>query len=165
MKKKNPEIWRRVTIYKYSVEMREKSLSQQPSVSMDPPIPNQNPNSVSTVPAFNQSHADLIISSLLSFPDSSPISIGCTFDRVLDKALDSASGDVSDQDRLVDRTLELASLLLDSTKRCFRKRASVHNSNSWFLPPELTIKVTNREISEIWKLVFVLTLVNLEAMC
>ncbi|VVB01986.1 unnamed protein product [Arabis nemorensis] len=104
----------------------------------DSPIPNANPNSVTS---FNHSHADSIISSLLSFPDSSPISIGSSFDRLLDKALASASGDVSDQDRLVDRTLELASLLLDSTKRCFRKRASVHNSNSWFLPPELTIKV------------------------
>ncbi|KFK30881.1 hypothetical protein AALP_AA6G037900 [Arabis alpina] len=109
---------------------------------MDSPIPNENPNSLTTtVPSSNHSHADLIISSLLSFPDSSPISIGSSFDRVLDKSLASASSNISDQDRLVDRTLELASLLLDSTKRCFRKRASVHNSNSWFLPQELTIKV------------------------
>ncbi|CAH2071906.1 unnamed protein product [Thlaspi arvense] len=93
------------------------------------------------VPGLSQSHADSIISSLLSFPESSLISIGSSFDRVLDKALASASGDVSVQDCLVDRTLQLASLLLDSTKRCFRKRASAHNSNSWFLPPELTVKV------------------------
>ncbi|VVB04506.1 unnamed protein product [Arabis nemorensis] len=51
-------------------------------------------------------------------------SIGSSFDRVLDKALASASSDVSDQDRLLDRTLELVWLLRDSTKRCFRKRAS-----------------------------------------
>uniref|UniRef100_A0A1J3K7V7 F-box protein SKIP17 n=1 Tax=Noccaea caerulescens TaxID=107243 RepID=A0A1J3K7V7_NOCCA len=109
---------------------------------MDSPTnPAGNPSSVPTVPGLNQSHADSIISSLLSFPDSSPISISSTFDRVLDDALASASGDVSVQDSLVDRTLELASLLLYSTKRCFRKRASLHNSNSWFLPPELTIKV------------------------
>ncbi|VVB16637.1 unnamed protein product [Arabis nemorensis] len=45
------------------------------------PIPNnENPNSVT----FNHSHAYLIISSLLSFPDSSPISIGSSFDRVLE---------------------------------------------------------------------------------
>ncbi|KAH0851972.1 hypothetical protein HID58_094329, partial [Brassica napus] len=37
--------------------------------------------------------------------------------------------------------IELTSLLLESTKRCFRKRASAHNSNSWLLPPQLTIKV------------------------
>lgn len=109
---------------------------------MDSPTnPAGNPSSVPTVPGLNQSHADLIISSLLSFPDSSSISISSTFDRVLDEALASASGDVSVQDSLVDRTLELAALFLDSTKRCFRKRASLHNSNSWFLPPELTIKV------------------------
>ncbi|XP_010455912.1 PREDICTED: F-box protein SKIP17 isoform X1 [Camelina sativa] len=109
---------------------------------MDSPNPpTQIPNSVRPVPGSNQSYADSIISSLLLFPDSSPTSISSSFDRVLDKALASASVDESVQDRLVDRTLELASLLLDSTKRCFRKRASVHNSNSWFLPPELTIKV------------------------
>ncbi|CAL9233229.1 unnamed protein product [Arabidopsis halleri] len=109
---------------------------------MDSPNPpTQSPNSVRTLPGSNHSHTDSIISSLLSFPDSSTISISCSFDRVLDRALASASADESVQDRLVDRTLELASLLLDSTKRCFRKRASVHNSNSWFLPPELTIKV------------------------
>ncbi|KAL0845725.1 hypothetical protein Bca101_018971 [Brassica carinata] len=86
-------------------------------------------------------HADSIISSLLSFPDSSLISIASSFDRELEKALASASGDASVQERHVDRTIELASLLLESAKRAFRKRASVHNSISWFLPPELTIKV------------------------
>ncbi|KAL1225109.1 F-box protein SKIP17 [Cardamine amara subsp. amara] len=109
--------------------------------SMDSPNPSQSPSSVPSLPSSNQSHVDLIISSLLSFSDSSPISITSSFDRVLDTALASASDDESVQDRLADRTLELASLLLDSTKRCFRKRASVHNSKSWFLPPELTIKV------------------------
>lgn len=91
----------------------------------------QNPNSL---PNF-----DLIVSSLLSSPSlsSSPHS----FDQALDRALASASDNVSDQDHLVDRTVELASLLLDSTKRCFRKRASLHNSNSWAFPRELTIKM------------------------
>ncbi|KAL0712144.1 hypothetical protein Bca4012_019122 [Brassica carinata] len=94
---------------------------------------NQNPNSL---PNF-----DLIISSLLSSSSSSPVSIARSFDQVFDAALASASDDVSDQDRLVDRTVELASLLLDSAKRCFRRRASVHNSNSWAFPRELTIKM------------------------
>lgn len=97
----------------------------------------QNPN---PLPNF-----DLIISSLLSSPSlsssPSPASIARSFDQAFDTALASASDDVSDQDRLVDRTVELASLLLDSTKRCFRKRASLHNSNSWAFPRELTIKV------------------------
>ncbi|KAJ0265043.1 F-box domain-containing protein [Hirschfeldia incana] len=102
----------------------------------------QNTSSVhSTVP--NHSHA--IISSLLSFPNSSPYSITSSFDRELEKALASAaSGDVSAQDSLLDRTLHLATLLLESTKRCFRKRASAHNSISWFLPPDLTIKVFSK---------------------
>ncbi|CAH2071900.1 unnamed protein product [Thlaspi arvense] len=105
----------------------------------------QNPNSL---PISSQSHFDLIISSLLSFSSdsspsllSSPPSIGRSFDRALEKALASNSADVSVQDRLVDRTVELASLLLESTQRCFRKRASVHNSNSWSFPQELTVKM------------------------
>ncbi|KAL0845724.1 hypothetical protein Bca101_018970 [Brassica carinata] len=99
---------------------------------MDPPT---NPASL---------HADSVISSLLSFPASSPFSIACSFDRGLDKALASASDDSSVQDRLLNRTLQLASLLLYSTKRCFRERASAHNSISWVLPPELTVKVFSK---------------------
>jgi len=129
-------------IYKQHSRKRLRRRIQRWVGSMDPPT--QSHNSVRTVPGSNHSHTDLIISSFLSFPDSSPISISNSFDRVLDRALASASADESVQDRLVDRTLELASLLLDSTRRCFRKRASVHNSNSWSLPPELTIKVTTK---------------------
>ncbi|KAL0845723.1 hypothetical protein Bca101_018969 [Brassica carinata] len=100
---------------------------------MDSPTnPAQSPSSV---------HANSIISSLLTFPDSSPISIASSFDREIEKALASASDDASVQECLVDRTLQLASILLESTKRSFRKRATAHNSISWFLPPELTIKV------------------------
>ncbi|CAN6980716.1 unnamed protein product [Brassica oleracea var. botrytis] len=89
-------------------------------------------------------HADSIISSLLSFPDYSPFSIACAFDRGLQKALAPASDDASVQDRLLDRTIQLASVLLESTKRCLRERAAAHNSSSWFLPPELTIKVFSK---------------------
>ncbi|KAF8046369.1 hypothetical protein N665_3773s0001 [Sinapis alba] len=100
---------------------------------MDSPTsPTQNPSSL---------HAGLIISTLLSFPYSSPISIASSFDQELEKALAYASDDASVQACLVDRTLQLASLLLESTRRSFRKRATAHNSSSWFLPPELTIKV------------------------
>ncbi|CDY66287.1 BnaA03g57270D [Brassica napus] len=100
---------------------------------MDSPTsPTQNSSSV---------HADSIISSLLSFPDSSPLSIASSFRRELEQALASASDDASVQERLVDRTLQLVSLLLESTKRSFRKRATAHNSSAWFLPPELTVKV------------------------
>ncbi|RID70811.1 hypothetical protein BRARA_C02793 [Brassica rapa] len=104
---------------------------------MDPPTSPaaQNPSSL---------HSDSIISSLLSFPASTPFSIACSFDRELEKALASASDDASVQDRLLNRTIQLASLLLDSTERCFRKRASAHNSVAWVLPPELTVKVFSK---------------------
>ncbi|CAH8331135.1 unnamed protein product [Eruca vesicaria subsp. sativa] len=103
---------------------------------MDSPTsPAQFPSSV---------HADSIVSSLLSFPDSSPISNAFSFDGELEKALASASDDVFVQDSLLNRTTQLASLLIDSTKRCFLKRASAHNSNSWFLPTELTIKIFSK---------------------
>ncbi|KAF3549059.1 hypothetical protein DY000_02003265 [Brassica cretica] len=104
---------------------------------MDPPTSPaaQNPSSL---------HSDSIISSLLSFPASAPFSIACSFDRELEKALASASDDASVQDRLLNRTIQLASLLLDSTERCFRKRASAHNSVAWVLPPELTVKVFSK---------------------
>ncbi|CAN6980714.1 unnamed protein product [Brassica oleracea var. botrytis] len=104
---------------------------------MDPPTSPaaQNPSSL---------HSDSIISSLLSFHASTPFSIACSFDRELEKALASASDDASVQDRLLNRTIQLASLLLDSTERCFRKRASAHNSVAWVLPPELTVKVFSK---------------------
>ncbi|CAN7009264.1 unnamed protein product [Brassica rapa subsp. trilocularis] len=104
---------------------------------MDPPTSPaaQNPSSL---------HSDSIISSLLSFPASTPFSIACSFDRELEKALASASDDASVQDRLLNRTIQLASLLVDSTERCFRKRASAHNSVAWVLPPELTVKVFSK---------------------
>uniref|UniRef100_A0A1J3JU65 F-box protein n=1 Tax=Noccaea caerulescens TaxID=107243 RepID=A0A1J3JU65_NOCCA len=102
----------------------------------------ENPSSLT--PGFNQSNIDLTISSFLSLSDFSPFSIGCSFDRVLDKVIPSVvgtSGDDFDQDRFLDRTLQLASLLYKSTKRCIRKRATLQNFISWPLLPELTSKV------------------------
>ncbi|KAG7557833.1 F-box-like domain superfamily [Arabidopsis suecica] len=108
----------------------------------------ENPFSLPIAPDFNQSNIDMTISSFLSLSDlplfSSPLSIGCSFDRVLDKVIPSAAGtsrDEFDQDRFLDRTLQLASLLYKSTKRCIRKRATLQNSSSWPLLPELTTKV------------------------
>nr|VDC58255.1 unnamed protein product [Brassica rapa] len=102
----------------------------------------KDPSSLHLAPGFNQSNVDTTISSFLSLSDlplfsSSPLSIACSFDRVLDKVID----DASDHDRFLDRTLQLASLLHSSTKRCIRRRATLHNSTSWPLLPELTTKV------------------------
>ncbi|XP_023636930.1 F-box protein At4g02760 isoform X2 [Capsella rubella] len=106
------------------------------------------PCSLPTAPGFNQSNIDMTISSFLSLSDlplfSSPLSMGCSFDRVLDKVIPSAVGTSHDefkQDRFLDHTLQLASLLYKSTERCIRKRATLQNSISWPLLPELTIKV------------------------
>ncbi|CAN8308620.1 unnamed protein product [Cochlearia groenlandica] len=108
----------------------------------------ENPNSLHIASGFNQSNVDLTISSFLSLSDlplfSSPLSIGCSFDRVLDKVSLSGtetSGDEFDQDGFLDRTLQLALLLCKSTKRCIRKRSTIQNSISWPLLPELTTKV------------------------
>lgn len=111
-----------------------------PSVSSSSENPNPSPLGLSDSPDFNQSEMDSIISSLLTFPDSPSLSIRTSFDRVLDNLL--SSSDDSVQDQLIDRTLERFSLLLESTKRRFQKRATLHNSISWFLPSDLTIKVT-----------------------
>ncbi|KAF8116488.1 hypothetical protein N665_0017s0045 [Sinapis alba] len=96
----------------------------------------ENPSSLHNV--------DMTISSFLSLSElplfSSPLSIACSFDRVLDKVIPS-SIDASDHDRFLDRTLQLASLLYNSTKRSIRKRATLQNSVSWPLLPELTTKV------------------------
>ncbi|ANM66904.1 F-box SKIP17-like protein [Arabidopsis thaliana] len=104
----------------------------------------QRPNSVTIAPDFNQNDFDSTISSFLLLPDSPYNSIGCSFDRVQGQVLDSASkasGDDSVRDRLIDRTGKLAFLLLESTKRFSRMRATHYNYNSWSLPDELTIKV------------------------
>ncbi|CAA0393319.1 unnamed protein product [Arabidopsis thaliana] len=104
----------------------------------------QSPNSVTIAPDFNQNDFDSTISSFLLLPDSPYNSIGCSFDRVLGQVLDSASkasGDDSVRDRLIDRTGKLAFLLLESTKRFSRMRATHYNYNSWSLPDDLTIKV------------------------
>ncbi|XP_020876314.1 F-box protein At4g02733 isoform X3 [Arabidopsis lyrata subsp. lyrata] len=113
-----------------------------PSVSSSSENPNPSPLGLSDSPDFSQSEMDSIISSLLTFPDSPSLSIRSSFDRVLDNLL--SSSDDSVQDQLIDRTLERFSLLLESTKRRFQKRATLHNSISWFLPSDLTIKIFSK---------------------
>lgn len=119
---------------------------KRPRPCHDPSSVVKDPSSLHLPPGFNQSNVDMTISSFLSLSDfplfSSPLSIGCSFDRVLDK-VGTSIDDGSDHDRFLDRTLQLASLLHNSTKRCIRKRATLHNSISWPLLPELTTKVTS----------------------
>ncbi|XP_039052364.1 F-box protein SKIP17-like isoform X1 [Hibiscus syriacus] len=86
---------------------------------------------------FHFSQMDHLLHSFLSFPDSSlPISLDLSFDRLLD-----CSPSDADQALLIDRAHNLGCLLLRAANRSARKRASLHNSVAWVLPPDLTIKV------------------------
>ncbi|KAF8105340.1 hypothetical protein N665_0158s0024 [Sinapis alba] len=101
-----------------------------------------NTNSLSLSPHSSQHHFESTILSFLSFPDTPLFSNSSSFDRVLHDFLSSSSADDdSAHHQLIDRTLHRVSLLLESTKRCFRKRLTLYNSISWFLPQDLTIKV------------------------
>ncbi|KAE8680406.1 transducin family protein [Hibiscus syriacus] len=80
---------------------------------------------------------DHLLLSFLSLADSSPpVSLDLSFDRLLDSTPSDA-----DQALLIDRTHSIGSLLLRTANRSARKRASLHNSIAWALPPDLTIKV------------------------
>ncbi|KAA3471825.1 F-box protein SKIP17-like [Gossypium australe] len=86
-------------------------------------------------PHFSQ--MDHLLHSFLSFPDSyPPISLDLSFDRLLDSSPSDA-----DQSILIDRAHRLGCFLLRAANRSARKRASIHNSVAWVLPPDLTIKV------------------------
>ncbi|MBA0617645.1 hypothetical protein Godav_027072 [Gossypium davidsonii] len=83
------------------------------------------------------SQMDNLLLSFLSLSDSSPpVSLDLSFDRLLESAPSDA-----DQSSLIDRAHNLGSLLLRAANRSARKRASLHNSIAWALPPDLTIKV------------------------
>ncbi|GLT36334.1 hypothetical protein SLA2020_107200 [Shorea laevis] len=77
-----------------------------------------------------------LLHSILSVSDSTSLSVDLSFDRLLE----SCSSDF-DQSLLIDRALNLGSLLLNAANHSARKRASVHNSHAWPLPPDITIMV------------------------
>ncbi|XP_038682422.1 F-box protein SKIP17-like isoform X2 [Tripterygium wilfordii] len=79
---------------------------------------------------------DHLLHAFLSLADSPSHSL----DFCLDRLLDSATCDAN-QSVLIDRAHKLSSVLLDAANRAARKRASTHNSLTWPLPPDLTIKV------------------------
>ncbi|KAL3503059.1 hypothetical protein ACH5RR_037508, partial [Cinchona calisaya] len=82
--------------------------------------------------------------------DSSAFSLDLSFDRLLD----SRASD-SDKSNLIDRALNLGSVLLVAAKRSTRKRASMHNALVWPLASDLTIKgnmglvFTNGDLKEV----------------
>ncbi|KAL3506814.1 hypothetical protein ACH5RR_032196 [Cinchona calisaya] len=78
---------------------------------------------------------DSLLESLLALSDSSAFSLDLSFDRLLDSLASN-----SDKSDLIDRALNLGSVLLEAAKRSARKRASMHNALVWPLAPDLTIK-------------------------
>uniref|UniRef100_A0A2C9VU77 F-box domain-containing protein n=1 Tax=Manihot esculenta TaxID=3983 RepID=A0A2C9VU77_MANES len=85
----------------------------------------------------NMNHqVDNLLQTFLGLTDSPSLSIDLSFERLLDSFPSDA-----DQSLLIDRALKLGSILLEAGKRSARKRSSRHNSLTWALPPDLTIKV------------------------
>ncbi|XP_013624093.1 PREDICTED: F-box protein At4g02760-like [Brassica oleracea var. oleracea] len=72
------------------------------------PFSPSGPSSLPSVPDFNQNHVHLIISSLLFLPDLPSLSISHSFDRAIEKLLESSSDD--DRMRIKERGFRLASL-------------------------------------------------------
>ncbi|CAA7038123.1 unnamed protein product [Microthlaspi erraticum] len=84
----------------------------------------------------SKSSLESTIFSFLSCPDSALFSNNFFFE-----CLSPCDDNHYVKDQLIHRTLRRLLLLLESTKRCSRKQLTLHNSISWFLPPDLTIKV------------------------
>ncbi|KDP21452.1 hypothetical protein JCGZ_21923 [Jatropha curcas] len=94
-------------------------------------------NSPSSSRLPNMNHqVDNLLQTFLDLADSPSLSVDLSLDRILDSTPCDA-----DQSLLIDRALKLGSLLLEAGKRSARKRSSKHNSVTWALPPDLTIKV------------------------
>ncbi|KAL1312204.1 hypothetical protein AAHE18_16G020800 [Arachis hypogaea] len=86
----------------------------------------------------DDNHVDHVLHDFLAFSDlpSLALSLSLSLDRLL-----QSSASFSDADHLVDRASTMGSILLEVAKHSYRNRASVHNSLTWPLPPDLTIKV------------------------
>ncbi|KAJ7972783.1 F-box family protein [Quillaja saponaria] len=106
------------------------TLLHSPSSMAKRPCPPQNPR------VQNLNQLDHLLEAFLTLSDSPPLSIDLSLERLLESVPTDA-----DQTLLIDRALNLGSILLEAAKRSSRKRASKHNSLVWALPPDLTIKV------------------------
>ncbi|KAK7285334.1 hypothetical protein RJT34_20102 [Clitoria ternatea] len=93
------------------------------------PCPSQNPR------LHNLNDVERLLDAFLSLSDLPSLSLDFSLERLLQSLPSDSHSD------LIDRALKIGSLLLDAAKHSSRKRASNHNSLSWPLPPDLTIKV------------------------
>lgn len=104
------------------------SMAKRPCSFPSSPSPSPNPNM--------NNQLDNLLRTFLKLADSPSLSIDHSFEHLLESSPCDA-----DKSLLIDRALKLGSLLLEAGKRSARKRSSVHNSLTWALPPDLTIKV------------------------
>ncbi|KHN10672.1 F-box protein SKIP17 [Glycine soja] len=100
------------------------------SMAAKRPCPSQNPRAEN-----NLGEVERRLEAFLSLSHVASLSLDLSFERLLQSLPSDSDSD------LIDRALKMASLLLDAAKHSSRKRASNHNSLSWPLPPDLTIKV------------------------
>lgn len=84
---------------------------------------------------------DTLLDTILGFSDTF---LASSLDLSLERLLDSASSDL-EKSQTIDAILRFGSALQESARKSRRKRASLHNSVSWPLPPDLTVKVRNLE--------------------
>ncbi|KAK1314165.1 F-box protein [Acorus calamus] len=82
---------------------------------------------------------DRLLEHLITLSDASP-SPDLSFSLSLDRILGSAASE-AEEGLAIDRVLRLGSAIVDAGTRAARRRASRHNSASWPLAPDLTIKV------------------------
>ncbi|XP_068652390.1 F-box protein At4g02760-like isoform X2 [Aristolochia californica] len=79
---------------------------------------------------------DKLLETLLGFTDVSPGSLNSSLDRLLESR---SCG--SEKNQMIEKALRLGSVLQEAAQKCERKRASLHNSMTWPLPPDLSVNV------------------------
>ncbi|XP_068647392.1 F-box protein At4g02733-like isoform X2 [Aristolochia californica] len=86
--------------------------------------------------ASNPEELDKLLETLLGFTDVSSGSL----DSSLDRLLESRSCDW-EKNQMIEKSLRLGLVLQEAARKCERKRASLHNSMTWPLPPDLSVNV------------------------
>lgn len=84
---------------------------------------------------------DALLNTILGLSD--PF-LASSLDLSLERLLDSTSSD-PEKNQMIDAILRFGSALQESARKSRRKRACLHNSISWPLPPDLTVKVRSLE--------------------
>lgn len=86
--------------------------------------------------SLGSDHIDQLLEAFLRLPEPTESLIGQSLDRLLEsRACDPVKAD------LIDRALNLGSVILEAAKRSARMRASMHNSVVWPFPHDLTVQV------------------------